>query len=77
MNLTDHLAKVMSDDKGTPSSMRWMNFLIIAVGLFNWTYINITTGQIASFEPFDLAALLGPLGFKSWQKSIEGKTKEK
>ena len=71
MNLTQFISSIVSEDNGSPSTMRIATLLIIAVVLFNWTYFNIQSGGITSFGQEDLIALLGPLLFKGWQKGKE------
>jgi len=55
--------------------MRSMMFFIIVVVMFNWTWINIKTGTIVPMDWSNLGLIIGPLGFKAWQKGKEGKNK--
>jgi len=73
MTLFEFVRTSFSEDNGNPSSMRFFVFLIIAVILFNWTYHNIQTGTFTSLSYEEIFALLGPLGFKAYQKGSEVK----
>lgn len=67
--------KIFTDDSGNPSSMRWAVFAIIFVVLFNWTYFNVTQSQFANLSFPDISLIVGALGAKTWQKSVETKGK--
>jgi len=69
--LTGFLGNIVSEDNGNASSMRIITLIIVGTVLFNWTYHNITTGTLTGFDYNELIALLGPLGFKVWQKGKE------
>lgn len=65
------LKEMLSEDNGNISTMRILAFFIIAVVMFNWTWINIATGSIISFDWADLGLILGPLFAKGYQKGRE------
>ena len=67
------IEKIFTEDNGNPSTMRVLVFIVVCTVLFNWTYYNITTGTLTSFEMNELGALLGPFFFKAYQKGKEAK----
>ena len=73
MNINKTMGNFLSEDNGHFSSMRLIVMLIVVVVLFNWTWHNITTGTLTSFDWQDLMVVIGPLIAKAWQKGKEGK----
>jgi len=71
--MVELLKKIFSEDNGNSSSMRILVAFVIVIVLFNWTWINIKTGQIIAFDWQDLGLIIGPLFAKAYQK---GKEKE-
>lgn len=65
------LMKMLAEDNGNVSTMRILTAVIIVVVLFNWTYFNMTSGQLTGFSWEDLFALIGPLLAKGYQKGKE------
>jgi len=71
VNLKGFLKTSLSEDNGNPSSMRGLVALVVVVVLFNWTWINISTGTLVSFDWQDLMVIVGPLLAKGYQKGKE------
>jgi len=71
MNILNNIREIFSDDGGNMSSMRLLVFLVVGTLLFNWTWINITTGTIVSFDWADMGLILGSLFIKGYQKGKE------
>lgn len=67
------LKELFSDSLGDVSSMRVIVYIVVIVVLFNWTYVNITTGQINDLGLNETGSILGALGMKAIQKYIEMK----
>jgi hypothetical protein len=53
--------------------MRILAFIVVCVILFNWTYINIITGQMNDLGINELGGIVGALGVKAVQKFIENR----
>ncbi len=70
--------------EGTKTSMmRFLNFLITGVVMFNWSVINWTnaknaTGEVemTGLDPMSLTLVMGTLGMKLGQKAIEVRGKK-
>ena len=67
------LERIFSDSLGDMSSMRILVFIVVCVILFNWTYINIITGQMNDLGINELGGIVGALGVKAVQKFIENR----
>ena len=67
----NYLKEILSENDGNLSTMRIMVFFIIFVVMFNWTWINIATGTLISFDFADLGLIIGPLFAKGYQKGKE------
>lgn len=74
MNTLSFFRELLSDDKGHPSSIRFLSFFIIFIILLNWTYINLKTGQLSEFRWDIVGIILGTLYGKVAQKQIEKNT---
>lgn len=75
--MTNIIGKMLSDNEGNSSSMRILNFLIIGVVLFNWTFYNMTNSELIALDWEEVGLLVGALGAKAYQKGIEINKKEK
>ncbi|MCP4599258.1 MAG: hypothetical protein GY847_01755 [Proteobacteria bacterium] len=60
------------------SMMRFLNFVITGVVLWNWSFINFHNVQMAvepvemiGLDPMSLSLVLGALGIKAYQKGTE------
>ncbi|MCK4328803.1 hypothetical protein KAX02_03065 [candidate division WOR-3 bacterium] len=71
MNLVSGIKNMVSEDNGNTSSMRILVAIVVLVFLGNWTYFNISTGTLASFDWQDLSVIIGALGVKAYQKGKE------
>ena len=65
------VSRTFCENNGTPSLMRLAVFLIIGTILFNWTYFNVTTGQMSALGYSELLTILGTLLMKGHQKKHE------
>ncbi len=65
------MAEFFQDGCGNNSSMRLLVFLVVAVVLFNWTWINISSGTLTPLSWGELGSIVGSLFVKSIQKGKE------
>lgn len=68
------ILSVFKDSAGNPSSMRILVFMVVAVVLFNWTWLNLKSGQFTPIPWENVALVIGSLFAKSSQKSVEERT---
>lgn len=58
--ILSNFLSIFSDHRNKKSSWgRWAGSIIIATILFNWTYINIKSGQWVAFDLYTAAILIG------------------
>ena len=69
--MIETIKKILSEDNGNPSTMRYLTMFIVVVVLFNWTYITIKTGNLAGFDWQEIGLIIGPLVAKAYQKGKE------
>ena len=69
--MIEFLKKVISDQSGDPSTMRFLSWIIICTVLFNWTWYNISQGEILSFDWQEMSLIIGTLFAKGYQKGKE------
>lgn len=71
MNTLGFVKNILSEDNGNPSMMRVVAALIPLVVVGTWSWHCISTGQLVGFDYEEVAALIGPLAAKAWQKGKE------
>ena len=69
--LISNLIDFFQDNDGNNSSMRLFVFMVVAVILFNWTWINIKTGTLTPLSLGEWGTIVGSLIAKYLQKGKE------
>lgn len=67
----EQILKFFQDNCGNNSAMRLFVFMILITVLFNWTFVNIKTGQINPLSWQEIAMVVGGLLAKAKQKERE------
>lgn len=73
--MINFITQVFSGRDGKPSSTRVSAFLVVAVVLFNWTYLSIIGQKPVELGQAPWAALVGAMAVKSWQSKNENQPK--
>ncbi len=63
--------ELLSDHAGDLSMMRVTASVIPLIIVGTWAYVCISNNQLMSFDFGDVAAVIGPLGAKAYQKGKE------
>ena len=67
----EQILKFFQDNCGNNRTMRLFVFMILITVLFNWTFVNIKTGQINPLSWQEIAMVVGGLLAKAKQKERE------
>lgn len=70
--MIEYIKSFFTDNSGNNSSLRILIFLVVIVFLFNWTWINIKTGQLTPISWEQAGLLVGSFWAKAKQKEYEG-----
>lgn len=66
------LTQAVSESDGNPSTMRIATLLVVGCVMGVWVTLSIKAGTIQPLSPEQVAAVLGALGLKAWQRGREG-----
>jgi hypothetical protein len=62
---------MLSEGDGSPSTMRVLNLLIVAVVLGCWSAVSIHKWELQPLSVEEMGLILGALGMKAWQRGRE------
>ena len=65
------LSTLLSENGGSPSTMRALALLVVGTIMVNWTIITAKTGALQNLTPDQVGLVLGVLGIKAIQRKFE------
>jgi len=71
MNISQFIKMFLSENDGTPSSIRVVSTIVPLVVVGVWAYICVKQGQLVTPDWEDIAMLVGLPAAKVWQKGKE------